>query len=233
MPALHRLLDTEEPILTLERALTGLFIVFEGLDGTGKTTQLQRLGRELQEAGFSAVVTREPGGCQISEAIRCILKAPEFTAMAPLTELLLFAAARTQHLTEVVLPALQAGKIVLCDRFIDSTRAYQGAGRSLPPSVVESTIQLATDGFEPDLTLILDLELEQLQHRLETRGETVCRLDAESLDFRRCVRDEYLKIAERWPRRQVIDASGSANAVSTRIRSVLQCLDFRLNNSGP
>ena len=132
----------------------GLFITLEGIEGSGKSTQLKQLGFWLQNQGFEAIVTREPGGTEIGNNIRSILNNPEYKNMEARTELLLYAASRHQHLKEVIEPALKAHKIVLCDRFSDSTRAYQGGARNLNNKLVEEIIQLATAGREPHLSFL-------------------------------------------------------------------------------
>ncbi|MDD2335404.1 MAG: dTMP kinase, partial [Geobacteraceae bacterium] len=133
------------------------FITFEGIEGCGKSTQADILSRELQvETGCQVVATREPGGCPIANKIRAILLDADNSALVPLAELLLYAAARAQHMAEVIRPALAEGKIVLCDRFTDATTAYQGYGRSLDLALIENLAQLATGGLTPDLTILLD-----------------------------------------------------------------------------
>ncbi len=154
--------------------MTGLFISFEGIEGSGKSTQVQCLQAYLESAGYEVTVTREPGGTPIAEAIRGLLLDPENVAMSPTTELLLYEAARAQHVHERVRPALAAGRMVLCDRFVDSTTAYQGAGRGLGGEALERLHQLATDNLVPDLTFLLDLPADVALVRGTRSGSTPC-----------------------------------------------------------
>ena len=135
-----------------------MFITFEGIEGSGKSTQIRLLADTLRAGGATVLLTREPGGCPVADRIRAVLLDAENRAMVAMTELMLYAAARAQHLAEVVRPALAAGAIVLCDRFSDATRAYQAFGRGLPRETVEQLNQLACDGLAPDLTLLLDCD---------------------------------------------------------------------------
>lgn len=185
------------------------FITFEGIEGCGKTTQLRLLARRLEQAGHAVTVTREPGGCPIADQIRNILLDAENQAITPLTELLLYAAARSQHMSEVVTPALDAGGIVLCDRFTDATIAYQGYGRKLDLEVIHKLNQLATSGIGPDLTVLLDCPAETGLKRAISRinnapGAREERFELESLQFHQRVRDGYLALARQEPERFVI-----------------------------
>ncbi len=173
------------------------FITFEGIEGCGKTTQLRLLARRLEADGHAVTVTREPGGCPIADQIRNILLDADNQAITPLTELLLYAAARAQHMSEVVTPALEAGGIVLCDRFTDATIAYQGYGRRLDLAVIDKLNQLATGGIRPDLTVLLDCPAETGLKRAISRinsaaGAREERFELESLQFHQRVRDGYL-----------------------------------------
>lgn len=185
------------------------FITFEGIEGCGKTTQESRLSETLAERGYPVVVTREPGGCAIAEQIRAILLDAENRALVPLAELLLYAAARAQHVEEVVKPALDAGKIVICDRFTDATAAYQGYGRSLDLELIAGLNRLATGGFSPDLTILLDCPEEVGLSRAMARinsseGAREERFEQESLAFHRMVRQGYLSLAAAEPDRFVV-----------------------------
>lgn len=189
---------------------TGLFISFEGPDGAGKTSVLEALVPRLQEKiGDTIVTTREPGGIVISEKIRDIILDVSHTNMDDKTELLLYIAARRQHLVEKVLPALAAGKLVLVDRFIDSSVAYQGYGRGLDIPAITWLNHYATDGHQPDLTLYFDVPSEIGLERISQNAEReVNRLDLEALSMHQKVRAGYLKMAEQESERIVtIDAS--------------------------
>lgn len=189
------------------------FITLEGIEGCGKTTQLRLLARRLEGLGHRVTVTREPGGCPIADQVRNILLDAGNSAMVPLAELFLYAAARAQHVSEVIAPALDAGGIVLCDRFTDATVAYQGWGRGLDLAVIDQLNRLATTGVRPHTTLLLDCSAETGLSRAFSRingttGAREERFELESLQFHRRVREGYLELAHREPDRfLVIDAS--------------------------
>ncbi|MEW4354355.1 dTMP kinase [Streptococcus pneumoniae] len=193
----------------------GKLISLEGPDGAGKSTVLMALEKRLQKAGIDFMTTREPGGVEIGEAIREIILNPHYTAMDEKTELLLYVASRRQHLKEKVLPALESEKLVLMDRFIDSSVAYQGFGRGLLVSDIEWLNQFVTDGLKPDLTLYLDIEVEEGLARIaKSKDRGFDRLDQESVAWHRRVREGYLSILEKEPSRMVkIDASQSLDSV--------------------
>jgi len=203
------------------------FITFEGIEGCGKTTQLRLLARTLDGRGHDVVVTREPGGCPIADQIRGILLDAENRAMAPVTELLLYAAARAQHMAEVVVPSLAAGRIVLCDRFTDATIAYQGFGRGLDRATIDELNRLATGNACPDITVLVDCPVEVGLGRAMDRinssaGAREERFELESLQFHRKVRDGYLRLAEKAPERFiVIDGSGSIEETESAIAAAL------------
>lgn len=203
------------------------FITFEGIEGCGKTTQLRLLARRLECAGHSVMVTREPGGCPISDHVRDILLDSKNSAMEPLTELLLYAAARAQHVSEVVSPALDAGRIVLCDRFTDATIAYQGCGRGLDRSVIDQLNQLATAGIRPHMTLLLDcpaeIGLKRAFSRINgTTGAREERFELESIQFHQRVRDGYLELARLEPDRfVVIDAAAGISETEEAIAAAV------------
>lgn len=185
------------------------FITLEGIEGCGKTTQLQLLARRLENKGHKITVTREPGGCHIADQIRNILLDADNRAIVPLTELLLYAAARAQHVKEVIAPALEEGGIVLCDRFTDATIAYQGYGRKLDLDVINRLNELATAGIRPDLTILLDCKaatgLKRAISRINsTTGAREERFELESLHFHNRVRDGYLGLAGQEPDRFVV-----------------------------
>lgn len=186
----------------------GILITFEGPEGAGKTTVLQRILPELEKQDTGIITTREPGGIRIAESIREIILAPENTAIDGKTELLLFAAARRQHLNEKVLPALTDGKIVIIDRFIDSSVAYQGYARGIPVLDVETINNFATDGLLPDLTLYFDVDTVTGLARVMSGDREVNRLDLEAQEMHEKVRAGYQKIAALHPDRIItIDAS--------------------------
>lgn len=207
----------EEPIVN------GIFITIEGPDGAGKTSVINELYPRLQLMAKKGIVkTREPGGVAISEKIRQIILDPKHAEMDERTEALLYAAARRQHLVEVILPALNAGKIVICDRFVDSSLAYQGAGRRIGVNEIAEINEFATEGTTPDFTLYLDVDSDTGLRRIQQhRSHQVDRLDSEGLEFHQRVRHAYLKLAEENPVRihrvdarmslqEVVEASYSA-----------------------
>ena len=185
------------------------FITFEGGEGCGKSTVLKAIKERLESEGASVVLTREPGGTPIAEQIRNVILDKANTAMDGRTEALLYAASRRQHLVEKIWPALQEGKTVLCDRYLDSSLAYQGGARGLGIDEVLSINLFATEGTYPDLTLLFDLEPEQGLARIAAnQNREVNRLDLEKLDFHHQVRNNFLALAKRYPDRYVIiDAS--------------------------
>jgi dTMP kinase len=203
-----------------------LFITFEGGEGCGKSTQIAALAARLTDRGIPVLATREPGGCAIADAIRRILLDPANAALVPRAELLLYAAARAQHVDEIIQPALSQGTWVLCDRFTDATVAYQGGGRQLPPTTIETLNRIATDGLQPDLTLLLDLPVEEGLRRAIGRNDQdgtahEGRFEAETLAFHQRVRVVYRQLAEIHERFRVVDAFGTVAAVAGRIDRVL------------
>lgn len=195
-----------------------MFITLEGPEGSGKTTQIPELAEFLHQAGHDVLTTREPGGTPISDQIRAILLDNENTAMHPRTEILLFQASRAQHVEQVIRPHLQKGGIVLCDRYADSTLAYQGYGYGLKIEDLRTIIEFATGGLTPDLTLLLDVEPETGLLR-RNQGGDVNRLDAYDLPFHRRVREGYHRLAQADPNRWVtVDANRSPDVVQREIR---------------
>jgi dTMP kinase len=205
-----------------------LFVTFEGIEGCGKTTQLALLRETLDRRGHAVLATREPGGCPIADAIRRILLDPAHQAMVPRAELLLYAAARAQHVAEVILPALAAGHIVLCDRFTDATLAYQGYGRGLDQDMIEQLNDLASDGCRPDLTLLLDMPAAAGLHRAIQRNShqnlaAEARFEMETETFHDRVRQGYLELASRQSERfRIIDARGDVEVVARRIAQTVE-----------
>lgn len=201
----------------------GILITLEGPEGAGKTTILQQILPILSQVGVAILTTREPGGIRIAESIREIILAPENTAIDGKTELLLFAAARRQHLNEKVRPALAEGKIVIIDRFIDSSVAYQGYARGIDVADVEMINNFATDGLLPDLTLYFDVDTEIGLSRVMSGNREVNRLDLEAEEMHQKVRAGYQAIAKANPERIVtIDASQTIDQVVSTTLSTLQ-----------
>lgn len=195
--------------------MRGVFITLEGADGCGKSTQAARLADALEASGREVVRLREPGGTAISEKVRAILLDPANAEMCPECELMLYEASRAQLVREVVEPALSRGAVVLCDRFYDSTYAYQAGGRSLPEDLVRRANALGSCGLDPDRTLVFDLDPELAYARATAGGAD--RMEAEGLAFQRRVRDAYLRLARAEPARvRVVDASGEREAVAGR-----------------
>lgn len=202
---------------TIEAARRGPFISFEGLDGSGKTTQTEWLARRLRALGREVVVAVEPGGTRIGEQIRRILLDSSHREMAPATEMLLYFASRAQNVQEVIGPALARGAAVLADRFTDSTLAYQGYGRGLGEAAVQQLHQIACGHLTPDLTLLLDIDLETSLARSRERGD-LNRMDEQAADFYARVRKGYLEMAAREPLRfRVIDGRAAAEVVAAGI----------------
>lgn len=221
----------------------GLFISFEGTTGSGKTTQLHRLAKYLQGRGLDVTTTCEPGGTAIGDRVRDILLDPQFAEMRPLTGALLFSASRAQLVDQVIRPYLKGDGVVLCDRYADSTYAYQGHGRGVDLDLLRRITALATGGMVPDLTLYLDLPVEQgLQRRLHPPGSPVSaeegyrdpheslplwqecdRLDMEQLEFHQRVRQGYLELAADEPERWVVIPAGrSAEEVQIDVRASVE-----------
>lgn len=203
----------------------GKFITFEGLDGCGKSTQLARLAEKLTQQGLSVVVTREPGGTDAGEKIRRLLLDTRTSGLAPMAELALMFASRAQHIQEVILPGLDAGQIVLCDRFTDSSEAYQGGGRKLGSRPVLELHRVLSGDLKPDLTILMDSDVdssvERARRRNVARGTSdrdEGRFEKENRAFFTRVRNAYLEIAKREPERvAVIDARGTPDRTHTKI----------------
>ncbi|CAN5250298.1 dTMP kinase [soil metagenome] len=198
---------------------TGTFVTLEGPEGAGKTTQLKQLSKQLDILGIDHIVTRDPGGTPLGRQIRRILLNPE-NPVNPITELLLYQADRAQHVGEVILPALKEGKLVLCDRYTDSTMAYQGYARGIDFEIIEDLNQVATGGLRPELTILFDLESSEGLSRLHPGGHD--RLEREAIEFHHKVRDGYHQLAKKEPERwKTIDASKPMTTVQTELRKVL------------
>lgn len=211
--------------------MRGKFITIEGPEGCGKTTQSNILVRYLKEKGHEVILTREPGGTRIGEVIRALVLDARYEEMAPLTELLLMAASRSQHVLEKIRPGLKEGKMVICSRFSDATIAYQGCGRGFDIDLLKRINRIATGGLVPDLTLVIDIDVATGLRRAfgvekaeAKRGEGD-RLESEDAGFHERVRQGYLDLARREPDRvKVIDGSGTIDEVSAAIRKAMDAM---------
>lgn len=206
----------------------GLFITFEGIEGTGKSTQIDRLATRLERGGVEVVCTREPGGTSLGRRLRAALLDPDGTAMDPLAEMLLYAADRAQHIREIIRPAVNRGAVVLSDRYLDATLAYQGYGRRLGTAVVLAIHAHAPLDLRPDRTVLLDLDPEPSVSRARRRNlergvaDTEGRFEDEDLAFHRRVREGYLELARQEPERyRVIRAEGDPDAVERLVGQAL------------
>jgi dTMP kinase len=203
-----------------------LFITFEGMDGCGKTTQLRAYAQHLRDSGRHVVEAVEPGGTPIGREIRRVLLDPASAGMDPRTELLLYFASRSQNVAEVIRPALASGKIVVCDRFTDSTLAYQGYGRGIDAQVIRDLDRIACSGLRPDLTVLIDIDLKTSLHRARRRNDRTSssesRIDDESTAFHQRVREGYEALATAEPDRFVrIPGDAGIGEVGNRIREAL------------
>lgn len=204
----------------------GTFIVFEGGEGAGKSTQVALLAQELRLHGRDVVVTREPGGTPSAEAIRELVLDQSHSGLDPRAEALLFAAARAEHVAVLIEPALAAGQTVICDRFIDSSVAYQGLGRQLGVERIRELSQWATRGLDSDLTIVLDIDPAVGLTRAGQVSEAPDRMESEALEFHQMVRDAFLSAAARSPHRyRVIDASASPESVAQLISQAVELIE--------
>lgn len=204
--------------------MNGLFITFEGIEGCGKSTQVRMLVESFEKEGIAYLCTREPGGTQIAEAIRAILLNPLYDSMKPETELLLYCASRAQHTAELILPALNVGKVVVCDRYYDSTYAYQGAARELDEGLIDTLTKFVTYGRIPDVTFLIDLPVEIGLARIQSRS--LDRMEKEKADFHQRVRQQFLSIANKCPSRYFVlngteDATVIHQQILTKVLSLL------------
>lgn len=214
-----------EPLQTGEDDTRGFLITFEGSEGSGKTTQCSRVARRFSDAGYEVLVTREPGGTALGEQIRHLLMHSEIgERMTPETELLLFAASRAQLVREVITPAIREGKIVICDRFLDSTTVYQGVGRKIQAEPVHIINNFAIGDIVPDVTVVVDIPAEEGFKRIRHRvNEMPDRMERENIEFYRKVREGYLMLAKALPERFiVIDGTEEREAVEEKIWSELR-----------
>lgn len=204
--------------------MTGRFITFEGIDGSGKSTQLRLLEGRLRFQGYDVITTLEPGGTPLGRRLReAFLETEE--VVAPISELLLFAADRAQHVNFLIKPSIAAGRIVISDRYADATVAYQGAGRGFDKKTIDDVIALATEGLKPDITLYFDVSIETAIARADARSDDEAkknRMDGETAEFYSRVRESYLDIARHEPARvKVIDANGSVEDIQSQVFSVI------------
>ncbi len=200
----------------------GVLITLEGVEGSGKTTQLGRLARRLKGEGYRVVVTREPGGTPVAERLRAVLLQTARERILPECEALLICASRSQHVAHVIRPALRQGAIVLCDRFSDSTMAYQGYARGLALAALRALDRVATEGLRPDLTLLFDVPVSRGLGRRARERKSQNRLDREHRRFHRRVRSGYLDLAARHPGRiKVIDGRAAPDAVEARVSAIV------------
>jgi len=213
----------------------GFLITFEGVEGSGKTTQIRLLEKRLTNKGYHCTVTREPGGSPVGDQIRKILLSSDTKELTPLGELFLYEAARIQHVAHVIGPALRKGRIVLCDRFCDATLAYQGYARGLDLRMVEDLNRLASQAITPDLTLLLDcpvaLGLKRASHRINAKKPALRedRFEREALAFHQRVRDAYLRIARENPDRTRVVDSSSGKSETHRV--VCDIVETRLHDA--
>lgn len=204
------------------RLKRGVFISFEGIEGSGKTTQARLLKEHLERKAYKVILTKEPGGSRIGEKIKDILLSPQHREIDEITELLLYFAGRRQHIKELILPSLEKGITIITDRFIDSTRAYQGYARGIDLDFIDSLNKVASMGIMPDLTILLDIDVDTGLKR--NRGANkVDRLELEDIEFHKRVKEGYSALAETWPERiKVIDASKGIEETHNRIVEVVE-----------
>lgn len=204
--------------------MSGTFITFEGIDGSGKSTQLRLLSNYLRLHGCDIVVTREPGGTPLGVRLRAALLDSQ-EQVDPLTELLVFAADRAQHVKRYLRPALESGRIVISDRYSDATVAYQGAGRGFPASLIKQIVELATGGLKPDLTILFDLPVRESSVRTGRRTndrQKADRLDSEDAEFHTRVRNAYLQLGQAEPSRiRIVDTTGSVDETHAKVREIV------------
>lgn len=205
--------------------MKGKFITFEGIDGSGKSTQMRMLADELRDSGIDVLITREPGGTALGRSLRAAFLETKET-VAPMAELLSFAADRAQHVEYLIKPALAEGKTVISDRYADATFAYQGAGRGFAEDKVNQVIELATGGLRPDLTLFFDITVEEAVKRMAVRDENHTkknRMDEETAEFYTRVRDAYLDIAKLEPHRfRIINAMGPMKEINAEVLEIVE-----------
>ncbi len=202
--------------------MRGFFVVFEGIEGAGKSTLMQRLSRELEERGIPFKTTREPGGPPTAEAIREVILKRDLP-IEPMTELFLLMASRYENTVKSIIPALEEGYIVLSDRYRDSSVAYQGYGRGIPIEFIEELNEKATLGLKPDLVFIIDISVEEMLRRIDSRGGEKNRMDSQEIDFYRRARMGYLLMAREDPDRYVVlDGTMSEDELIAKIMDIMR-----------
>lgn len=202
----------------------GIFISFEGIEGSGKTTQARLLYNYLYKKGLNPVLTEEPGGTDIGREIRKILLSPGHFNIHPVTELLLYNASRSQHVNEIILPAIKSGRIVITDRFSDSTYAYQGQGRGLNRDIINRIDEISTGGIRPDITILIDVDVNVGLMR-NRKANKVDRIELEEIQFHRRVRDGYLEIARQEPDRiKIIDGSKEIEEIHREVIAEMESI---------
>jgi len=202
--------------------MRGRFITIEGGEGSGKSTQISLLKTALEKANIPHVITREPGGEEGAEAIRALLVTGDKNRWDPVAETLLFTAARAQHVARLIKPSLAEGKLVICDRFVDSTRVYQGIGKGISPEFIDALHRLALGSLIPDITIILDIDPVEGLKRAKGRQGNETRFEGMELDFHKAVREGFLAIARAEPARcQVMDATQPVDAVHAQIMAAI------------
>ncbi|MBN1254656.1 MAG: dTMP kinase [Deltaproteobacteria bacterium] len=203
------------------QASTGVLVTFEGIEGSGKSTQIELTRAYMEQKGYSCLATREPGGTPLGEGIRNFLLGQEELRIDPVTELFLIEADRTQHVAEIIKPALEEGRTILCDRYTDATIAYQGYGRGMDRALIEAMNRWATDGLIPQYTILLDCSVEIGMGRAQ--GED--RFERESHNFHQRVREGYLRIAQQDPQRvKTVSGEGEPMAIQDNIQRILRPL---------
>lgn len=208
----------------------GFFITLEGIDGVGKSTQAKKLSDTLKQEGYRVVTTREPGGSEIGDSIRNILLNKKFNEMTPQTEVLLYAASRSEHVQKLIKPLLIQGKIVISDRYIDSSLAYQGIAGQVGENLVLTVNQIAIDGLWPDLTIVLDVDPVELEKRDPKSPKGKDRIELKGLSYQIKVREAFRLLAERYPERiEIVDGNGSVEQVHKRI---LNCVRSKFDKKG-
>jgi dTMP kinase len=206
--------------MSKDQEYPGTFVTLEGPEGAGKTTQVKLLSKQLTKLGVPHIVTRDPGGTPLGKQVRRILLTPGIN-VAPTTELLLYQADRAQHVAELIKPALEEGKLVLCDRFIDSSIAYQGYGRNIDIKLIKDLNELSTGGLKPVLTILFDIQSEDGLSRLHPGGHD--RIEREALDFHTRVRKGYLALADLEPERwRILDAAKPLTTVQGEFTKILK-----------
>lgn len=214
--------ESQQSAVSSQQSKEGIFISFEGIEGTGKTTQARLLAERLIDKGYKVVLTQEPGGTVIGNRVREILLHVDHGEMSYMTELLLYNAARAQHLSEKILPALNEGKVVVTDRFTDSTVAYQSYGRGIDIQLIMSINNIATGGIKPHLTILFDLDVEVGLKRNKGANK-IDRLELEDVEFHRKVREGYLQIADKQPDRiKIVDASLPLEIVAQKVWEIVR-----------